>query len=135
MYYDVSLLANDPDFRARSAAAFAVESYGDISPPPPYQWSADHSWQLASAPGFGDAYAYALANGNETPGRDASVITDEQLLSAVQKIISDEAPPPEVIPEAEPKEEPQEPSTEPSSEPLTPAGEPPHEPPADNLGP
>jgi hypothetical protein len=109
MYYDVSLLANDPDFRARSAAAFAVESYGDISPPPPYQWSADHSWQL---------------------------------VSAVQKIISDEAPPPEVTPEAEPKEEPQEPPAEPqeppaepSSEPLTPAGEPPHEPPADNLGP
>jgi hypothetical protein len=42
---------------------------------------------MAAQPGFGDAYAYALANGNPAPGKDDTVITDEQILSAVQSIL------------------------------------------------
>lgn len=83
-YYDVSLLAADGDFTARVTACYTTETLGqslDILPP---QWASEHAWQIAAAPGFGDAYASALASGVPNPGRDQAVISDPQVLSAVQ---------------------------------------------------
>jgi hypothetical protein len=82
-FFDIATLRSDADFLARVAACYAVENrLGED----PALWAQQHSWDLAAQPGFGDAYAYALANGNEHPGRDAAVITDGQILSAVQAI-------------------------------------------------
>lgn len=80
-YSDISLLAADNDFIQRTRACAATEGIAD-----PVQWSVDHQWQMAAAPGFGEAYASALASNVPRPGWDQSVISDPQLLSAFQAI-------------------------------------------------
>ena len=80
-YADVSLLANDSDFMQRTRAAVAQE--GELDP---VGWSNSHNWQMASAPGFGDKYAYAIDTNVPRPGWDEAVISDAEILSAVQAI-------------------------------------------------
>lgn len=86
-YYDVSLLARDPDFQSRIAACYGTETMEQD----PETWAVLHQWMMASQPGFGEAYTYALNAGVPNPGRDPSVITDGQILSGVQWIMMDEA--------------------------------------------
>lgn len=84
-YSDQALLSNDQDFITRLAAAAAVElAPWPAGQPGPPQWAYEHVWEIAAAPGFADAYASALAGGVERPGNDQSVISDAQILSAVQ---------------------------------------------------
>jgi hypothetical protein len=82
-------LANDSMFRDRVAACAAVEV-----PPShqPVQWALDHIWWIAAAPGFADSYEYALNTEVPNPGNDPAVITDAQILGAVQAITSQEFP-------------------------------------------
>lgn len=80
-YSDVALLSADNDFILRTRAAVAQEGEPD-----PVGWSNDHQWQMAGAPGFGDKYAYALASNVPRPGNDPSVISDPEILSAVQAL-------------------------------------------------
>lgn len=80
-YYDVSLLASDGDFISRTRACAATEGETD-----PVTWTNDHIWEMAGTPGFGDKYSYAINTGVENPGRNESVITDADILSAVQTI-------------------------------------------------
>lgn len=80
-YYDLYLLAFDPDFYARTEAAAAEQGYAN-----PPQWADDHRWPLAAQPTFADKYASALAGGVPTPGRDQSVISDDEIRAAVQAI-------------------------------------------------
>ena len=87
-YYDIAQLGRDTQFLDRVAACYAVESAGKDDAVDPPLWATQRSWVVAAQPGFGDAYAYALANGNEAPGKDAAVITDAQLLAAVQSLLS-----------------------------------------------
>jgi hypothetical protein len=87
-YWDTAQLSDDPDFRQRCTAALATEQH-----PTPEQQAYAWRWQYAGQPGFGDAYAYAVETGVPNPGRDPSVITDEQILSATQALM---APPPEI---------------------------------------
>ncbi len=87
-YYDLSLLSDDQDFLRRCAAAYATQGGSDVDA---FAWAFDHRWQLAAQPGFADAYASALAGGVEFPGRDAAVITDPQILAAVQAVLAGEA--------------------------------------------
>lgn len=85
-YWDVSLLAADGEFQNRVAACYATETpigTGDQ----PMSWAAEHAWDVAAAPGFGDAYASAIAAGVPNPGRDPAVISDAQILSAVQALM------------------------------------------------
>lgn len=85
-YSDVAALAQDIDFRNRISAAAATE--GDLPAGlHPITFADTYQWQIAGAPGFGDAYASALAGGVERPGNDPAVISDAQILSAVQPII------------------------------------------------
>jgi len=86
-YADISLLQQDPDFAHRVTACYATETLEDQGAIDPGTWQAMHSWDMAAQPGFGDAYAYALANGNPRPGNDAAVITDEMILGAVQSLL------------------------------------------------
>jgi hypothetical protein len=81
-YWDVSQLSDDPDFRARCVAALATEGH-----PAPEQQGFAWRWQYAGQPGFGAAYAYAVATNVKTPGRDPAVITDGQILAATQALM------------------------------------------------
>lgn len=80
-YSDVALLSSDSDFIQRTRAAVAQEGEPD-----PVGWSNEHQWQMAGMPGFGDKYGYAVANGVPRPGNDQSVISDQDILSAVQSL-------------------------------------------------
>lgn len=89
-YFDLSMLRQDPDFINRVAACYSTETPLGQGIDPGL-WATNHSWDVASAPGFSDAYAYAVANDNPAPGRDGSVITDESILAAVQAVINAES--------------------------------------------
>lgn len=89
MYSDVALLAADYDFQLRTAASLAIETLDTPGVNAP-AWAADHAWQMAAQPGFGDAYASAIAGGIERPGNDPAVISDAQILTAVQAITATE---------------------------------------------
>lgn len=80
-YYEQSLLSQDADFAARCTACAASEGADD-----PAAWQWEHRYDIAAAPGFADAYSSAIAGGVEFPGRDPAVISDEQILAAVQAI-------------------------------------------------
>jgi hypothetical protein len=85
-YYDVFALTQDLDFQSRVAACYATETLETPDATNPNAWASEHTWDIASQPGFGDAYASALAGGVPNPGRDPSVISDGQILSAVQTV-------------------------------------------------
>lgn len=84
-YSDVAALAADNDFALRTTACYATETLADDSTEPP-AWQAEHSWDMAAQPGFGDAYASAIVSGVPRPGNDPSVISDAMILGAVQSI-------------------------------------------------
>jgi hypothetical protein len=87
-YYDVALLSGDADFLYRVTAAYATDHLEIANEAA--SWAEQHRWNLAAQPGFGDAYASAIAGGVPDPGRDPSVISDAQILSAVQAIDADQ---------------------------------------------
>jgi hypothetical protein len=99
---DVALLAVDPDFLSRTSACVAVEqnadpgSWVDINP---QRWAMEHQWQMAATPTFGDKYGYAVSTGVVRPGNDPSVISDGEILSAVQAIDPDLAQPAQESPQ------------------------------------
>jgi hypothetical protein len=93
-YHDVFKLTGDADFNGRVAACFAVETLDNPNALDPWSWAGQHSWDMAAQPGFGDAYASAVAGGVENPGADPSVISDAQLLSGVQLVVAGELPGP-----------------------------------------
>lgn len=84
-YYDVATMSGDIDLTSRVSACAAQEGI-----PEPRQWVNDNMLVVAAAPGWGEAWASAIAAGNEAPGRDPAVITDPMILAAVQPL----APPP-----------------------------------------
>lgn len=81
-YYEQSLLSQDADFYNRVAACAATEVDTDN----PTSWASNNLWDVAAAPGFADAYSSAIAGNVENPGRDPSVISDDQILAAVQAV-------------------------------------------------
>lgn len=87
-YSSQAQLSNDSDFLARVSACAAVEVPNTWQP---QQWAADHVWWISASPGFAQAYESALAGEVERPGNDPSVISDAQILSAVQALLADEA--------------------------------------------
>mgnify|MGYP003579939582 CR=1 FL=1 len=80
-FSDIALLSADNDFIMRTRACVTVE--GELDP---VQWAADHQWQMAATPSFGDKYAAAIVNQVPRPGNDQSVISDPDILSAVQAL-------------------------------------------------
>lgn len=81
-YWDIAEMANDADLQARVQAAAAQEMPGDN----PAQWINDHMWQVTASPGWDAAWASAVAGNVDRPGKDPGVITDGQILSAVQTV-------------------------------------------------
>lgn len=90
VYHDIGQLSRDQDFLLRVAACHAVEQLTRETEVPVNSeiWAGQNAWQMAAQPGFGDAYTYALNSDNESPGKDPSVITDAQILAAVQSILN-----------------------------------------------
>jgi hypothetical protein len=80
-YSSQAALSGDTDFINRVSASAAVEV---PQPEHPVTWAREHIWRIAAAPGFADAYESALVAGVPRPGNDPSVISDAQILSAVQ---------------------------------------------------
>jgi hypothetical protein len=80
-YSSQAALSGDPDFISRVSASAAVEV---AQPENPVTWARAHIWRIGAAPGFADAYESALVAGVERPGNDPAVISDAQILSAVQ---------------------------------------------------
>jgi hypothetical protein len=80
-YWEQSQLAIDADFAARVIACSSTEGFDD-----PEGWAWRHRYDLAASPGFADAYSSAIAGDVANPGRDPAVISDAQILSAVQAI-------------------------------------------------
>ena len=80
-YWETGQIAADHDMHARFVACAQQEGIPD-----PDSWAWDRAWALAAQPGWGAAWASALASGNTAPGRDPSVVTDGQILSAVQAL-------------------------------------------------
>ena len=78
-------LSADGDFTNRVAACAAVEV---DTPDQPTAWARDNIWRIAASPGFADKYEYALNTDVENPGADPAVITDGDILAAVQAMIA-----------------------------------------------
>jgi len=95
-YSDIAALQQDPDFSRRTQACYAEETLNEGAQDPA-SWQSINSWAMASQPGFGAAYASALAADppNPRPGNDPAVITDAMILGAVQSLLP-QAPPPEI---------------------------------------
>jgi hypothetical protein len=86
-YATQSLIAGDQDFIARCNSAAAVE-VPPATHPNPLAWVAENIWRLAVSPGFDAAYESALAGGIGRPGWDPAVITDADILAAVQALLA-----------------------------------------------
>jgi len=80
-YSSQAALSGDGDFISRVSASAAVEV---PQPESPVTWARNHIWRIAAAPGFATAYESAVLAGIPRPGNDPGVITDPQILSAVQ---------------------------------------------------
>lgn len=90
-YSDIALLSSDSDFMQRTRACAATEGEAD-----PVAWVSEHQWAMAATPTFGEKYGYAVATGVVRPGNDPTVISDGDILSAVQALQAE--------PEGEPAE-------------------------------
>jgi hypothetical protein len=81
-YWDISSMAGDVDLQSRVAACAAQEQH-DMDP---QTWMYGHMLEVCAAPGWGDAWASAVAGGVPDPGRDPAVIADGQILASVQTV-------------------------------------------------
>lgn len=81
----IERMTNDPDLQGRVRSAVAQEyEYGSIADPgDPSNWQWQNRYAVCVAPGWGQAYAYAIETGVENPGLDPAVITDDQIRSQV----------------------------------------------------
>ena len=89
-YTTIHRCANDPAFQARLMASAASEGY----PNPDYAMSFLLRWPVSAAADIEAAYESAILNNHVNPGGDASVITDQMILSNVQPILAANPPPP-----------------------------------------
>lgn len=85
-YATVATIRQDPWIRDRVAACVATEGIAGR----PEEWPIVNAWQLAVQPGWAAAWESALAahpgDPEYRPGADEAVITDGQILAAVQLI-------------------------------------------------
>ena len=87
-YADVAAMAADPGLADRIKGCTATQGIGDAD-----SWWYTHRWLLAASPGWAEAWAYARSSGKESIGLDEAVITDGDILAAVQTLIDNEAIP------------------------------------------
>lgn len=88
MYSTQFAMAYDPALCGRVTAAVASEHQAGNTDAEPERWVSSNRHYWAASPGWSEAWESALASENPDPGADASVITDGQILSAVQELLS-----------------------------------------------
>lgn len=88
-YSSQAELSKDLDFSARVSAAAAKEV---PRPDDPVSWTSAAMPRIAAAPGFAEAYESALVSNNPRPGNDPAVISDAQILAAVQAELAFQTP-------------------------------------------
>lgn len=89
-YTTIHQCANDEAFLARLAAASAQEGHEN----PDYAASVLLRWPVSAKTDIAEAYEFAVNSDNPNPGGDPTVITDQQILSAVQSILNPQPVPP-----------------------------------------
>jgi hypothetical protein len=86
---DVVEIARSQSLMSRVAACAANEGIDN-----PQAWVQDRSWKVAATPGWSDKWSYALdtltVNQNPDIGMRDDVINDQDILSAVQTIVTEE---------------------------------------------
>jgi hypothetical protein len=82
-YLGIYEMSQDPYLRYRITACAAQENVQT-----PDAWAYSHALKLAASPGWEAAWASALAAGNPNPGKDEAVISDGQILAAVQLLLT-----------------------------------------------
>lgn len=79
-YMDIAEMAESPTLRARIQAAATKENVANAA-----GWVASRMSEFAASPGWDEAWASAdAANPDADHGADDTVITDAEILSAVQ---------------------------------------------------
>jgi len=111
-YNSVAAIQKSQSLRERLTACAAIEKYGDNNP---WGWVDLRMWRFAAMPEWGDQWTYAVDRHKDDtdpydPGRQEDVITDAQILSAVQAVRQDDladerarAMPPVTQPPADPE--------------------------------
>jgi hypothetical protein len=91
-YNSVAEMAATPSLINRIAAAAATQGIEN-----PSGWAGMHMWEFAASPGWGDKWDTARANWsinvNPDIGIRTDVITDDDILAAVQEIRQPEVTP------------------------------------------
>lgn len=82
----IERMTGDPDLQGRIRASIAKESSAGSIPvqSDPVGAAAQYRYEIASAPGWGGKYQYALDSDHPNPGRDTAVISDAEITSQVQ---------------------------------------------------
>lgn len=83
-YKAMADMKEDSDLRRRVAACVAQES-GQTNPE---DWVNARSWEIATTPGWADAWDSAVAGNIQNPGADAGVISDLMILSRIQQLLA-----------------------------------------------
>lgn len=81
-YNTIADIAADPYILRRVTAAAAQEH----KTKPFDGWAYNFRWEIASSPGWSEAWESAVVSGVVTPGQDPAVITDGMILAAVQPL-------------------------------------------------
>lgn len=88
-YKDIIEMANSSSLIARVVACAAGEGIEN-----PSQWVSQRTWKIASSPGWANQWSYAVdtatVNVNPDTGARSDVISDANILSAVQAIVASE---------------------------------------------
>lgn len=90
-YNAQAIIAHDQQILNRVIACAASENVPDH----PVAWVNNRAWRFAAQPGWGSKYASALAANIPDPGLDESVISDADILTAVQLLLAEDAPDPD----------------------------------------
>ena len=83
-YNAIAAAAQDHDLRQRVAACFAQETTG---PEQPEALASVHMWRIVANGPIADAYSYAVATNVPNPGKDEAVVTDANILAAVEDVL------------------------------------------------
>jgi hypothetical protein len=81
-YTTLAQMAKDEDFLERVTACAATQGITQAD-----KWADDNRWVMAAQPGFDEQYEYAVNTEVAEPGKNLGVITDVQILSAVQALL------------------------------------------------
>jgi hypothetical protein len=93
-YLSIATIANDPHMNERVRACATQQAHlGVRTIEDPAAWTAANRYLWASSPTWGEKWDYAVETHPTTPdeapyqpGKDAAVITDEDILATVQSL-------------------------------------------------